>query len=122
MFEQKNPNVAKLTPNRRVDLDLELLREEIVPSPEEGGPPQTRISIPLKGDFGVPWIESFYRLQWSGLDDVGCHLSASCREIYLERTATPKDPAWLSIALGDLKTFIALVNGEAASHDAKQAA
>ena len=94
----------------RVDLDLESLREEIV-LPQERESPRVRISVPLKGEIGVSWIDCFYRMQWTAFDDAGYHVSKNCREVYFDRVGGPEDGQWLSRTLGDLKSFIALVNG-----------
>lgn len=104
-----------------VDVELESMREEI-PAAEDGGPPRTRFSIPLKGAFGVEWIEGFYRLQWAGMDDIGYHISKDCREIYFERTPPTESREWLPGVLGSLREFIGLVNRELTRNEANQAA
>ncbi len=111
--------MEKLSPNARVNVDIKSLREEPIP-PEEGGH-LTRFCIPLQGTFGVAWIESFYRLQWAGVDDIGYHLSKNCREIYFEQEAQPEAREWLPGTLGNLEKFIARVNSDAAA-EANQAA
>ena len=92
-----------------VDVDLSSVREEVA-MPDGSEPPRTRFSIPLKGAFGVDWIESFYALQWAGQDEIGYHISKNCREIYFERDAPPEGREWLEGALGSLREFIGLVN------------
>ena len=104
-----------------VDADLESVREEITAA-EDGETPRVRFSVPLKGAFGVEWIESFYRLQWAGTDDIGYHISKNCREIYFERNAATESREWLPEALKSLREFIVLVNRELISNEANRAA
>ena len=93
----------------RIDLDLDSVREETV-FPKERESPCVRISVPLKGEIGVSWIDCFYQMQWTAFDDGGYHVSKNCREVYFDRAGGPDDGEWLLRTLGDLKSFIALVN------------
>ena len=108
-------------PRASVGADLESVREEITVA-EDGETPRTRFSVPLTGAFGVEWIESFYRLQWAGTDDIGYHISKNCREIYFERSAPAESREWLPGALSSLRDFIGLVNRELTRNEGNQAA